>query len=275
MLTTVLLVSTQAFALPEDARVPGGIALVPLGRVSTETRTPMAWLDDHPVWVTAKDGHWIAVVGLALDTPAGIHTLRVSDGLQHLEVNFYVGTKRYPEQRIKLKDTSKVILSAADEARAIAEIERIQRLKRHWRETGPVDVTDAGLLIPTEGRLASRFGLRRIFNGEPRAPHSGLDIAAPRGTPLKAGAQGEVLAVDSYFFNGKTIFVDHGNGLISMYCHLDRIDVQAGDSVSRGQPLGLSGMTGRSSGPHVHWSVILNGVMVDPSLFLSAGRVRG
>ena len=271
LFTSVLAASTLAYALPKNARVPGGIALVPLGSVSTEP--PGAWLGDQPVWVTAMEGQWIAVVGLALNTPEGVHKLRVSDGLQLREVHFEVSKKDYPEQRIRLKDTSKVILSSADEARAIDEIARIQKLKRHWRETGPVDVTAAGFLTPAAGRLSSRFGLRPIFNGEPRAPHTGLDVAAPRGTPVRAGAQGEVLAVDNYFFNGKTIFVDHGNGLISMYCHLDRIDVHPGDSVSRGQHLGLSGMTGRASGPHLHWSVILNGAMVDPSLFLHAGKV--
>ena len=116
--------------------------------------------------------------------------------------------------------------------------------------------------------LFSRFGLRRFFNGEARAPHSGLDVAVPRGTPVGSVAPGKVLAVDDYFFNGKTVFVDHGSGLLSMVCHLDRIDVRPGDSVTRGQLLGLSGMTGRASGPHVHWSVVLNGVMVDPALFL-------
>ena len=97
-------------------------------------------------------------------------------------------------------------------------------------------------------------------------------MAVPRGTPIKASAQGRVLAVDDYFFNGNTVFIDHGNGLISMYCHLDRIDVQAGDAVVQGQRIGLSGMTGRASGPHLHWSVVLNGVMVDPELFIAASR---
>ena len=111
--------------------------------------------------------------------------------------------------------------------------------------------------------------MRRFFNGEPRSPHAGFDIAAARGSPVKANAGGIVLASDDYFFNGKTVFVDHGNGLISMYCHLERIDVQPGEAVSKGQRLGLSGMTGRATGPHLHWSVILNGALVDPQLFVA------
>lgn len=256
-------------ALPKAANVPGGVALIRLGPISPTESAPRAWLGEQQIFVAADQGQWIAVVGLALDLSPGQHELRVSIGDTQKIQRFEVGNKRYPEQRITLKDSSKVQLSPADEERAVREIEKIQILKRHWRETNDSDST---FMIPAEGRLASRFGLRRFFNGEPRAPHSGLDVAVPRGTPIKASAHGKVLATDDYFFNGKTAFIDHGNGLISMYCHLDRIDVQAGDSVDQGQPIGRSGMTGRASGPHLHWSVVLNGVMVDPELFVTATR---
>ncbi|MBL8413835.1 MAG: peptidoglycan DD-metalloendopeptidase family protein [Propionivibrio sp.] len=258
-----------ALALPRASSVPGGIALITLGVVSGSTGPPRAWFGEQRVLVTSADGHWVAVLGLALDLPPGRHQLRVNVGGEEKILPFVVSAKNYPEQRITLKDSSKVNLSPADEARAVSEIAVIQELKRHWRD---VDDTDSNFLQPAEGRLASRFGLRRIFNGEPRSPHSGLDVAVPRGTPIKASAQGRVLAVDDYFFNGNTVFIDHGNGLISMYCHLDRIDVQAGDSVAQGQHIGRSGMTGRASGPHLHWSVVLNGVMVDPELFIAASR---
>jgi murein DD-endopeptidase MepM/ murein hydrolase activator NlpD len=128
--------------------------------------------------------------------------------------------------------------------------------------------TDLDFILPVNGRLAGRFGLHRFFNGEPRAPHAGLDVAVALGTPIKASAQGQVLAVDDYFFNGKTVFIDHGNGLLTMYCHLEQIDVKPGDTVSKGQHIGLSGKTGRATGPHLHWSVVLNGAMVDPELFI-------
>ena len=258
-----------ALALPEESSVPGGIALVQLGTVTPNSAKPRAWLGEQPVWVSADHGQWVAVVGLALDLAPGAHNLRVDDGELQRQVEFDVRPKNYPAQHIRLKDSSKVTLSPADEARAVAEIAEIQKLKRHWRDE---DADDLQFIQPAAGRLASRFGLRRFFNGEARAPHSGLDVAIGRGTPVKATARGTVLAVDDYFFNGKTVFVDHGNGLISMVCHLDRIDVQAGDPVSQGQRVGLSGMTGRASGPHLHWSMVLNGVMVDPALFISRDK---
>lgn len=260
-----LLVPALAQALPTASSVPGGVALIRLGAAVQGSAAPRAWFSERPVLVAADAGYWVAVVGLALDLPLGAHELRVNDGDAEKNRRFEVSAKPYPAQHITLKDSSKVRLAPADEARAEKEIAEITALKRHWRAT---DDTDSDFRSPAEGRLASRFGLRRFFNGEARAPHAGLDIAVPRGTPVKAATRGQVLAVNDYFFNGKTVFVDHGNGLISMYCHLDAIDVQAGDSVAKGQRIGRSGMTGRASGPHLHWSVILNGAMVDPELFV-------
>ena len=258
-------------SLPKASNVPGGVAIVPLGSVSTGADKPQTWLGDKPVLVTSDHDQWYAVVGLPLDMTPGSHELSVKIGGETKSESFTVVPKNYPEQHITLKDKSKVELSAADLARAEREIAAIKELKRHWRAAQD---TDMDFIVPAEGKLASRFGLRRFFNGEARAPHVGLDVAVARGTPVKATAQGTVLAVGDYFFNGKTVFVDHGNGLITMYCHLDQINVQAGEPVSKAQLLGLSGMTGRATGPHLHWSVVLNGAMVDPELFIPASDLR-
>lgn len=257
--------------LPLSSNVPGGVAIVTLGSVSTGADTPQALLGDQPVLVTSDHGLWVAVVGLSLDTTPGPHELRVKIGGDTRSAVFVVNPKDYPKQYITLKDKSKVELSATGLARAEGEIATIQKLKLHWRAAQD---TDLAFILPVEGKLGGRFGVRRFFNGEPRSPHAGLDVVVARGTPIKASAPGQVLAVDDYFFNGKTIFVDHGNGLITLYCHLDRIDVKTGDSVIQGQPLGLSGKTGRATGPHLHWSVILNGAMVDPELFIPAKQRR-
>ncbi len=255
--------------LPQTSSVPGGVAIVPLCSASACTTAPQAWLGEQPVLVAPDHDEWFAVVGVSLDTAPGPHQLRVQIGGEVGMQQFVVHPKAYPEQRVTLKDKSKVDLSPADLARAEREVAIIKELERHWRAAQD---TDLSLILPAEGRLAGRFGVHRFFNGEPRAPHSGLDVAVNRGTPVKASAGGTVLAVGDYFFNGKTVFVDHGSGLITLYCHLDQIDVQPGATVSKGQQLGLSGMTGRASGPHLHWSVVLNGVMVDPELLLPANE---
>jgi murein DD-endopeptidase MepM/ murein hydrolase activator NlpD len=258
-------------SLPQSTNVPGGVAAVPLCSISACANAPQAWLGEQPVLVTADHDQWFAVVGLALDTTPGAHELRVQIGQETTPFVFVVNRKNYPEQRITLKDNSKVELSATDLARAEREIALITSIKHYWR-TAPD--TDPVFSLPAKGELGGRFGVRRFFNDVPRAPHSGLDVVVKRGTPIQASAQGMVLETAEYFFNGKTVFVDHGNGLITLYCHLDRIDVKPGDVVRKGQQIGLSGMTGRASGPHLHWSVVLNGVMVDPELFIAVKQPR-
>ncbi|MBU0621440.1 MAG: peptidoglycan DD-metalloendopeptidase family protein [Gammaproteobacteria bacterium] len=271
----LLLLSLPLFAhagLPRSSSVPGGVAIIPLGKAVADARPPQVWLGEQPVLVMAERGKWYAVVGLALTMKPGKHTLRVMIGDLAKTRDFNIRSKRYPRQDIMMKDKSKVQLSPENAERAGREIATILKLKLHWRETQD---TDPALLLPAEGQLGGRFGMRRYFNGEARAPHAGLDVAVPAGTPVMASSHGQVLAVDDYFFNGKTVFIDHGNGLITMYCHLDRIDVQTGDVVGKGQPIGLSGMTGRATGPHLHWSVVLNGAMVDPELFIPPQQARG
>jgi murein DD-endopeptidase MepM/ murein hydrolase activator NlpD len=121
---------------------------------------------------------------------------------------------------------------------------------------------------PTPGPYSSPFGLRRFFNDQPRKPHSGLDIAATTGTPIVAPAPAVVMDTGDYFFNGRNLILDHGRGLITMYSHMDRIDVAVGDTVNTGDQLGVVGSSGRVTGPHLHWTVSLNNARIDPMLFL-------
>lgn len=253
-----------AVDLPRARSVPGGIALVELGPALV---APQASADGVPVLVSGRPGGWTAVVGIPLDAAPGERVLEVRREGQALErVRFAVAPVRYAEQRLRVAP-GKVDLSPQDLARHERERVRSAEVIATWSAVAPATLR---MQPPVPGRRSGSFGLRRVFNDQPRKPHSGMDIAAPTGTPVVAPAAGRVIDTGDYFFNGHTVWLDHGNGLLSMYCHLSRIDVKAGDVVATGARIGAVGASGRVTGPHLHWSVMLNQTMVDPALFLAA-----
>lgn len=247
-----------------DRPVPGGVAVVSLG---SGAEAPQAWFNDKPVLVVhEEEQRWIAIVGIPLGTAPGKLNLTVQrPGEARQQLDFSVGSRHYREQHIKLQNTRQVNPNPDDQKRIARELELQRAAYRRFSAGTPSNVY---FDKPVDGRLSSPFGLRRFFNGQERNPHSGLDFAVPTGTPIKAPAAGEVILVGDYFFNGKTVFVDHGQGLISMFCHLSAIDVQVGQRLERGQVLGKVGATGRATGPHLHWNVSLNDVRVDPAIFI-------
>ena len=241
----------------------GGVALVDLGPgTRPETR-----FNGNKVLVLQPDGttNWWALVGVPLSTPSGTHELQVNRNGNVTTSSFQVNTKEYAKQHIKLKDRKYVSPPEKTLLRIKDELKIQTEAYQHYS-----DRTPSNLLFdqPVPGRMSSPFGLQRFFNGEPRNPHSGLDFAAPTGTPIKVPADGTVILIGDYFFNGLTVFVDHGMGLISMFCHLSEISRMPGERVTRSDVIGKVGATGRSTGPHLHWNVSLNDARVDPALFL-------
>ncbi|WP_024679458.1 peptidoglycan DD-metalloendopeptidase family protein [Pseudomonas syringae] len=244
-----------------DKPVPGGVAVIDLG---TGAQAPTATYQGKQVLVVKEQGtRWLAIVGIPLTVKPG--TQQVTSGGRTL--NFKVGSKQYPEQHITLKNKRQVNPNPEDNKRIEGELaEQI----RAYRSFSPGTPSNLILDKPVNGPLSSKFGVRRFFNGEERNPHSGLDFAVPAGTPIKSPAAGKVILTGNYFFNGNTVFVDHGQGFISMFCHLSKIDVKVGDQVPRGGVVGKVGATGRATGPHMHWNVSLNDARVDPAIFIGA-----
>ncbi|MGD2112867.1 MAG: peptidoglycan DD-metalloendopeptidase family protein [Gammaproteobacteria bacterium] len=251
-------------ALPlETTPVPGGIAVI---RLPGDVDTASLRYRGRKVLVTRQDGADHAVIGLSLGTKPGRHHLqgRTTRG-KALSLAFRVEAKQYEEQRITIKDKRKVNPEQRDLERIGREKKRIDAALERWSDRDRVVVE---FQLPVEGPTSSPFGLRRFFNDQPRNPHSGLDIAAAEGTPIRAPAPGTVIETGDFFFNGNTVLIDHGQGLVTMYCHMSAIDVQPGTEVATGDVIGKVGMTGRVTGPHLHWGVSLNDARIDPGLFL-------
>ena len=298
--------SQATLPFPMSRAVPGGVAVVPLGAAR---RAPKAIWNGIPVLVTGSSSGWFAVLGIPLHTlqdrlvlevqdtvpgatragnqastrgkgkardvettasaPAGkVQSEASSTGLRRIDVPIH--PHQYAEQHLKVAP-GQVTLSKEVLSRHLRERKQSARVMATWTEPVPASLQ---LHQPVPGVRSSSFGLRRFFNGQSRNPHGGMDIAAPVGTPVKAAAPGVVIDTGDYFFNGNTVWVDHGAGLLTMYCHLDRIRARVGQRVRTGDVIGTVGKTGRVTGPHLHWSVCLNRTMVDPALFLKAEQPK-
>lgn len=253
-LALACLLSSQAYA---SEPVPGGIYQyhVPPGIAKVT-------YNGKPVLVH----HQHALIGIPIKAKPGPSklTLTFIDN-STLEHTFEIKHKDYPEQRLTIKNKKMV----NPDPKNIARINKEARTMRAAYDAFTASKGEPKPFVqPLEGVITSPFGRRRVLNGQPRSPHSGLDIAGATGTPIAAPAPASVAVTGDFYFNGNTILLDHGEGLVSMYCHLSEIQVAAGDRIERGGQIGLVGATGRVTGPHLHWSVSLNGNRIDPATLM-------
>lgn len=257
-------VAAKTIELPHASAVPGGVMLFELQGAADAP--PYVTFEGDRAMVLRDGERWAAIVGIPLLRPPGPAELVVHRGEGAPErIAFEVGPKDYAVQRLAVAPKH-VHLSKQDEERVLAERDRLAALLSTFSLEPPASLR---LRPPVPGRRSSSYGLRRFFNDQPRNPHTGMDIAAAAGTAIVAPADARVIDTGDYFFNGNTVLLDHGQGMLTLYCHLSRIRVQVGERVSAGDIIGEVGTTGRVTGPHLHWGVTLNGAMVDPALFLA------
>ena len=266
-MTALTLLSSQlvfAFELPQQNAVPGGIEILTLDYQGSDK--PDVSFKKQQVMVIRNDKKWQAIIGIPLSASIGTQkiSIKINDTTTHQ--SFTVSDKKYRTQHLTITNKRKVNPNAEDMVRIRAERKRINSALAFWSDTTPDSLK---MSAPVSGTQSSSFGLRRFFNKQARKPHSGMDIAAAEGTEIRAPIKGRIINTGNYFFNGNSIFIDHGQGLITMYCHLSSIDVKEGQAIDQGEVIGKVGMTGRVTGPHLHWSVSLNNARIDPALLLN------
>ncbi|PLX81129.1 MAG: peptidase M23 [Desulfuromonas sp.] len=266
VLFTALLYGTSAIA--EVRLTPSSL---PVGGV-----TWVEWRGERPAYVMARwqdkviylhpvGQAWRAMIGADVGLAPGSYPLPLSvvfpDGeilTESLAVR--VTAVQFPEERLTLPE--KMVSPRSEEVISRISRERRRLDKLYEDYGGSLEVLP--WILPVDDEIGSRFGRRRILNGKPRSPHGGVDFRSGAGTSILAPGSGEVVLADDLFFTGRTVLIDHGAGLYSVYAHLSRIDCQVGETVKRGARLGAVGSSGRATGPHLHWGVRLHGARVDP-----------
>lgn len=259
----VSFLTSPASAFPNNSLRPGGVAILSI--TPSENPKPVVSYNAKPVALVKGQQNWLAIIGISLGAKIGTHKINITEPSGKNRVKkFTVKQHKYKTQHLTIKNKNKVNPNNKSAKRIEREFLMKKKLSATFSSTAP----KLNFIRPVAGRDSGRFGLRRILNKQKRNPHSGMDIAAPQGRPIKATESGTVLWVGNLFFSGNVIYIDHGHGLLSLYAHLSKMDVKKGQKVKRGEIIGKVGKTGRVTGAHLHWTVYLNGNAVDPALFL-------
>ena len=238
---------------------------IPLMENSEINGAYIEWEDNQYELTLTEDNALVALIGIDLDTSAGSYIVPLSyvenENQFELEIFLEVGSWTFPTTELTV-EPQYVSLSpenlerANRDSRLISEAYSIRSDINAWQNQ---------FMVPLQGvSEGSNFGHRRVFNGEPRAPHSGADLASPTGTEIYASNAGQIVLAEDLFFSGQAVFIDHGSGIFTTYLHLSEILVEEGQMVEKGELIGLVGATGRVTGPHLHWGARIGTARVDP-----------
>lgn len=269
----IVLLSARAeadFVLEPDTLPPGGVAMLCWQGPDSPHNLLQVAFSDILLPLVRHDNRPCALVGVDLDQKAGLWPLTVESidaaGTKHLaHLSLRIESVERPAQRLTLPKQ----MVTPTQTKIVKQIEKDQkRLNQVFKRRQPV-LFSPPFLRPVDGEVISTFGLRRILNGIPKSPHNGIDFRAAAGTPVKAMARGEVALAEDLYYTGKTVILDHGGGLFSLYAHLETLGVTTGATVGIGKKIGTVGSTGRSTGPHLHMGTRLGKARIDPLALLA------
>lgn len=253
------------------AMQPGEVVRLDIRSTRPVTALTVQTFDRTIAVARVAERRWLALIGIDLDVAAGEYPVTIAvayeDGTRTDQVqSLAVEPKGFPTRQLRV--APKFVNPPAG---VQPRIERERRLLGElFRAIGPEPRWTGSFVRPIEVSVVSGFGVRSVYNGEARAPHNGADFASPAGTPVLAPGGGRVVLAEPLYFTGRTVMIDHGLGLVSLLAHLSRIDVRRGTDVVAGSSVGLVGATGRATGPHLHWTVRLQGARVDPLSVIAA-----
>ena len=228
------------------------------------------WWQGQPLeFFESEEKDYRSLLGIDFRLTPGIYPLEVQvstpgNSPATYRTSIEVVKKEFGEQSLTLPKNM-VTLGPETLKRVRKEAAKFSRL---WSIHTPRRYWYGNFVRPIPGKLSTPFGLGRLLNGEPRSPHSGVDMRATLGEPVRAANHGRIVLVGDFFFHGKAVVIDHGWGLYTMYFHLSKVNVSEGDLVGKSYVIGLAGSTGRATGPHLHWGVRLGGARVDPFALL-------
>ena len=258
----VLSLSSPDIYLSSHNIPQGDLVLI---RVKGEKDAPprVIWLNKEVYLIPNRDEtDWFGFLPADLKAKPGRYplTIETRPSSQKKEIEIAITEKQYGVRRLTLP--KKMVDLDADTLKRVRQ--ESGEMKKLWAPPFIEPLWEGPFLRPVQGEVVGPFGRNSIINDQPRSPHSGVDLRAERGTPVRAMNHGKVTLTGDHFFTGLTVVIDHGGGIQSMYFHLDKIMVQKDQQVSKGEVIGLVGSTGRATGPHLHLGVRVNGARIDP-----------
>lgn len=248
--------------------IPGGLVKVEIPFASKTP--PLALFKNIPVAMLKEEDKWYAVIGLPLYLKGYTHNLHIKTP-KLLRVQFHTDFFDYKIQRLSITNNAFVDIDEVAKRKLILERENMNEAFTIWTTENPFSKE---YIAPVKGWITSTFGLRRYINGKKVPPHDGIDIAAKLYTPVKATASGQVVLADRYLLTGRTVVINHGQGVMSLYAHLERINVHLKQKVKGGKVIGAVGKTGRTTGAHLHFSMIVNQDYINPLFFIAKSAFR-